>query len=133
MLGWKVPSLSVPGTPLPDVVNASAERPENTAMTFLLLAVSRFVMPPTADVGVSAPPRIAAAALAVASAPPTVWSTFSDSTSVRCASSANEDWRCSDDAREIANSVVRMMAAATGVRISASILPRNEPNRGMLL
>jgi hypothetical protein len=52
---------------------------------------------------------------------------------VRCASSANEDWRCSDDAREIANSVVRMMAAATGVRISASILPRNEPNRGMLL
>ena len=32
-------------------------------MTFLLLADSRFVMPPTADVGVSAPPRIAAAAV----------------------------------------------------------------------
>jgi len=133
MLGWKVPSLSVPGTPLPDVVNASAERPENTAMTFLLLAVSRFVMPPTADVGVSAPPRIAAAALAVARAPPTVWSTFSDSTSGALRELGERGLRCSDDAREIANSVVRMMAAATGVRISASILPRNEPNRGMLL
>ena len=100
-------------------------------MTFLLLAVRRFVMPPTADVAVSAPPRTAAAALALASAPPTVWSTFSDSTSVRCSSSANDDLRCSDDAREIAKIVVRMMAAATGVRISASILPRSDPNWGM--
>src|SRR4051812_23397804 len=75
--GWKLPSLSGAGVPL-GRVKALACRPEKPATRFLLFAVSWFVIPPTAGGASWEPPRMAAAALAVASAPPTVWSTFSD-------------------------------------------------------